>query len=375
MSLTIIPVRTEKQKREFIRLPYRLYRDNPNWVPPLIMEQKRLLNTAKHPFYKHAAIEMLLATRNGSTVGRIAAVADDKFIDFHQERIGFFGFFECDLRGGGERARETTHALLNAAEEWLREKEMVEIRGPTSPSTNYECGTLVKGFDSPPVIMMPYNPPEYPQLIESAGFEKGRDLISYIFDLPDMPEKAYRVSRICERRGYLLRPVNMKRFEQEAETMLGIYNSAWEKNWGFVPMSDEEFMEMAAQMKQIVVPDLILMAEHRGKIVGFSIGLPDINIILKRMNGRLFPFGLFKFILGFRRINLARILVLGVAKEHRRQGIDAMMTIRSFIEGHKHGYFKGDFGWILDDNEVTNNLMLGFGSRPYKRFRIYRKPL
>ena len=371
MEINVTPVRSKKQKRLFIRLPYRLYRDHPYWVAPLLIEQKKTFDTQRHPFFKHADAELFLAERDGEIVGRIVAMEDHAYEQCHGKKMGYFGFFECDLANGPEISQAVTQSLLDAARNWFTARGVTKMIGPMNPSTNYECGMIIENFERPPVIMMPYNPPEYPALMENAGLHKAHDLICYEYDSETLPDKVARVANICRRQGYTIRPVEMKKLDEEVEAIYRMYNAAWEKNWGFAPVSYEEFREMGRQMKQIAIPDLILIVEYKGEIAGFSLSLPDINEVLHKMNGRLLPFGIFKLMFGLKHIKTARVLVLGVMREHRRKGVDALLAQVSRQNAAKHGVTRGDFSWILESNEVVNNQMLAYGSQPYRKYRIY----
>lgn len=364
------PVRDRADLREFLRLPWRIYRDDPHWVPPLLVEQRKLLNRKRHPFHQHADVEYFLARRGSAAVGRIAAIVNHRHVEFHDEPVGFFGFFECDDDPAAARA------LLASAEDWVAAHGMRAMRGPMNFSTNEECGLLVDGFDSPPRVMMTHNPPWYERLLEGAGYRKSKDMFAYDITGEAPPERLVRgVARLRERAGAVIRPIRMKELEREIERVREVYNDAWERNWGFVPMTGAEFDEMAKQLRQIVDPELCLIAEVDGEVAGFELALPDFNQAIRHANGRLLPFGIFKLLWHARRIDRIRVVTLGVKPEYRRLGLDAMMTLRVFERGLARGYRRGECSWILEDNWPMRRILEHLGARVYKTYRILEKPL
>jgi len=363
--LEILHATDNRSFREFIDLPFRLYRGNPNWVPPLIRDIKEQFSE-KNPFFRHAEVMSFIARRDGDVVGRVVAIKNDAHIDFTGEMAGFFGFFECI------NDRDVASALLEEAKRWLKERGLHIMRGPMNFSTNEECGLLVEGFDEPPMIMMPYNHPYYRDLLEGCGLRKAKDLLAYIIEIPErLPEKVYRVSGIARKNGVMARPIEMRRFSDELMIFKSIYNSAWQRNWGFIPMTDEEIDYMAGKLKQIIIPELTLIAEYRGEPVGFMMILPDINHVLKRLNGRLFPFGIFKALWYSRQIRDVRLLLLGIKEGFRRRGVDALLFTEAFRYGRMKGYRRVEFSWILEDNYPVQNLIRMVDGRVYKRYRIY----
>lgn len=348
-------------------MPYSLYRADPYWVPPLRVAQKELFNTGKHPFYANAAAEFLLAVRDGRVTGRIAAILDRNFNRFQDEEAGFFGFFEC------LNDPEAATALLQAAREWLLTRGARIIRGPANPSTNYECGLLVEGFDSSPMVMMSYNPPYYAALLEGAGLRKGKDLWAWTSSTSSVAaEKALRVGdHALKSKGVTVRPINTKDFQADVEKVWKIYNAAWARNWGFVPMTREEFLLSAKEMKQILDPELVLLGEVDGRVVGFALALPDINQALRRAGGRLFPFGLLRILYYGRLVTSVRVLALGVVEEYRTAGVAAAFYATLIRNSRRLGY--GDFklSWTLEDNVLINRSMRALGASRYKTYRIY----
>jgi hypothetical protein len=367
----ILPVTSRSLRRDFIKLPWRIYRDDPYWVAPLIRQLKETFDPQKNPFYDHAAVRLFVARRGGRTVGRIAAVVNHAHNQFHRERTGFFGFFEC------VNDEETAGKLLEAAQDWLRQQGMETLRGPANFSSNDEWGLLVQGFDSSPVLMMPYNPPYYPELLERYGLTKAKDMYAYrMIKKEGIPERLRRMAaKIEQRENLTIRPIDMKNFDQELRRIKTIYNNAWSKNWGFVPMTDDEFDHLAKQLKPLVIPELVLFAEVDGRPAGFSLTLPDYNQALKHLNGRLFPFGIFKLLWHSRKIDHPRILVMGVVHQYQRKGIDAVFYIKTWDAGMARGYTWGEMSWVLEDNEMMKRAMEMMGGHIYKTYRIYEKKI
>ena len=363
-------VASRSDLRAFLRLPWRIYRGQPHWVPPLLVEQRKLLDRRRHPFHQHADVEYFLARRDERVVGRVAAIVNHRHVEFHGETVGFFGFFEC------EDDPAAAHALLGHAEAWLAARGMTALRGPMNFSTNEECGLLVDGFDEPPMIMMTYNPPYYERLLEDAGLRREKDLLAYLIREIREPERLLRgVSRLGERAGATVRPIRMKELPREIERIREVYNSAWEKNWGFVPMTEAEFDEMAKQMKQIVDPELCLIAELNGEVAGFQLALPNYNQAIRHANGRLLPFGIVRLLWHARRIDEVRVITLGVKPEYRRLGLDAMMMLRGYRRAIELGYRRSEASWILEDNALMRRALDRLGWIVYKTYRVYEKPL
>ncbi|RKY92462.1 N-acetyltransferase [candidate division KSB1 bacterium] len=368
-ELQIIPVTNKRQLRRFIMLPWKLYRNDPNWVPPLIMDQKKLLDRKKNPFFAHSTAEFFLAVQNGNVVGRIAALINDNHNKFHKEQTGFFGFFESI------EDYQVAYALLQTAEQWLRQRNMALLRGPMNPSTNDTCGFLLEGFDRPPVIMMSYNPPYYLEFMEKYGMKKAKDLYAFYMETTTpMSDKIKRIAELVRRRhNVTIRSIDMKKFNQEIETVKYIYNQAWSRNWGFVPMTDEEFYHLAKDLKTVLEPELVLIAEVNGEPAGFSLALPDFNQALKRINGRLLPFGIFKLLWYSRKIDMLRVLTMGVIHKYQKLGIDAVFYYETYNRGKAKGIWRGEFSWILEDNYPMVHTLKKMGATVYKKYRIYDK--
>lgn len=393
------PVQSAADLSRFIDLPYKLHRDDPLWVPPLRRDVRVLLSRDRNPFFEHAEVEYFLAEQreDGRTggrqpdhpsrsavlpssrrtgarwrlVGRIAAIHNRAHNAFHEDSVGFFGFFETVDHP------EVAHALFDAAAEWLKARGLTVMRGPASFSTNDECGLLVDGFDTPPTILNPHNPPYYVPLVEGAGFTKAEDLYQYQSRNPNMPERLLRAAEmLAQRQRITLRPLDKKRFDGEVEKIKTLYNAAWERNWGFVPMTDAEIDHLAAQLKPVVVPDVIVFAEKDGETIGFAAALPDLNVALKaNPSGRLFPFGLIKILWASRRITRLRILLLGLLKEYRKTGADALMYHWIWEKGRARGFDWGEAGWVLEDNMGMRKGIERVGFEHYKTLRMYDRPL
>jgi hypothetical protein len=377
-KVSVRPARTARERKKFLDLPYRLYSGHPHWVPPLRLAQKDILDTRRHPFYKTSDAEMFLAEREGRVVGRIMAIHNHAHNEFHNERAGFFGFFEV------EDDLEAALALVEAAGGWLRDRGVDVMRGPVNPSTNYELGLLVEGFDSPPAVMMTYNPPYYAALLEACGMAKAMDL--YAYDIAEdyfiVSDKLRRVAeRLRTKDRITVRPVNLKNFKQEVETVRRIYNDAWSNNWGFVPFSEEEFQHLAKDMKQIVDPEIVLVAEQQAEAggeprpIGFFLSVPDINRALKKINGRLLPFGLVKLWWHSRKINYVRIITMGIIKQYQSLGGAAVFYDEIYRRGPARGYRSGEMSWVLESNTLMNRAADLIGGRRSKTYRIYEKGL
>ena len=376
-DVQIAPVREGSDLEAFVRLPWAIYRSDPYWVPPLISDVKKLLDRSHHPFHEHGDVEYFLARRRGArggrsgeVVGRIAAIVNHAHNQFHEEKTGFFGFFEVI------DDENVSALLLQAAADWLAERGMARMRGPASFSSNEEFGLLVDGFDSSPMVMMPYNPERYVHHLEGHGLRGVKDLVAYYMTDDTIPDRLLKMlARMEQRNQVTVRPMNKKKFEEEVELIRGIYNSAWEKNWGFVPMSNPEIDHMAKELKPVVDPDLVAFAEKEGKTIGFALALPDLNQALKKANGRLWPFGLPRMLLEMRKIHRLRVLTLGVLAEYRRLGADVLLYSHLYRRGTAKGYSAGEFSWILADNEPMRRALEQIGARVYKTYRIYEQPL
>jgi hypothetical protein len=372
--IDIVKVESKSQLRQFIDFPHDLYADDPNYVPMLYMEQEALLNPKKSPFWQHSKAEYFLAKKDGKIVGRIAAIRNNNHIAFAGRQEGFFGFF--DVVNDFEIAKK----LLDTAADWLRNEGLSKMIGPASFSTNEVVGLLVENFDVPPVVMNPYNAAYYVQLVEKYGFVKLTDLLCYKMVTTEMPmdivEFAQKLEARLAQRGITIRQANMKRYKQEMEDFLPVYNTSWTENTGFVPMTDAEIHQIGKDLKAIIDPDFVYFAEKDGKIIGVSLTIPNVNeaqIKLKR--GRLFPFGVFKLLWGLKKIKSVRILALGTMKEYRRLGIDVCFYVRNITTGQRKGIEYGEASWILENNELMNRALLQINGKVYRKYRIYEKEI
>jgi len=367
--MPIRPARSRSELRRFIDLPWKLYGKDSLWVPPLKSEVRDILG-GKNPFWRHAERELFLASLGGRDIGRCAAIVDRGFNEFHGERTGFFGFFEC------VDDPDAARALLEAAKDWLRRKGMRVLRGPASPSFNEECGTLIDGFDDPPAVMMPYNPPYYADLMEACGLSKAKDLFSYRLRSKDpIPDRIAKLAdRVEKKENIIVRGLRKDRWDSELGIIRDIYNEAWQKNWGFSPMTPPELDLMAEKLKPIVDPEAVHFADVDGRTVAFSVLLPDVNQVLKRLDGRLGPLGLLKFLYYFRKIDRIRLVTLGVRDAYRRRGLEVLLYRAAWLTARRKGW-DGELGWILEDNWKMNRGMQAMEADLYKKHRIYEAPL
>lgn len=372
--IEVVEVESSSQLRKFINYPNILYRDDPNYVAPLIAERKEFFDRARNPFYKKASVKLFLAKCNGDVVGRIATCVNYTHIEYHEEQVGFFGFFDCP------DDYEIGSTLLKVAMIELKRAGMEKMRGPMSFSTNHECGFLVEGFDSPPTVMMTYNQPYLPKIAEKFGLKKVMDLLSFIITKDDpIPERIQNVvDKMTERSKVKLRTLKMRDFEKEVGRINDIYNAAWQYNWGFVPMDRAEFDYVAKNLKQIVDPDLVFIAEYEGRPVAFSLALPDINQALIHLKGRLFPLGLLKLLWHTKvrnKIDGIRMITFGVVPEFQKRGIDSAMYIATYKRGVGKGYKWAELSWMLETNELMVRAAKQMGGKPLKKHRIVELPL
>ncbi|HLB64846.1 MAG TPA: GNAT family N-acetyltransferase [Anaerolineales bacterium] len=376
----ITPAQTEREILEFIQFPWEVYKNDRHWVPPLISERRSFLDRSKNPFFQHARAEYFLARRDGKVVGTIGAFTNDRYNEFQEVNTGFFGFFE--VLDDPEAAR----ALLATAEAWARQAGHKTILGPAQFSTNDEVGLLVDGFDDAPRILMTYNPRIYADYLEAAGYRKAMDLWAYQtplsrFDSDEgFPPKLLRVAEKVRQRGKLhVRRLNMKEFDREVEQVKRVYNRSWERNWGFVPMTDPEFDHLGKQLKAIIDPELVVIVEADGEMVGFGLTLPDLSEPLRLAYprpGALESLTTLKLLWHWkvrRRVRWIRVLALGVLPEYRGQGVDALMYLETARSGARRGYQKVEMSWILENNMMMNRGIRFMGGEVYKTYRLYDK--
>lgn len=365
-----------RDQRAFLELPYTLYRGHPHWIAPLRIAQKDILNTARHPFYKTSDAEKFIAIRDGRVVGRVMAILNRAHNEFHNERAGFFGFFEAENDLG------VATALLDAARAWLRGRGAESIRGPVNPSTNYECGLLVQGFDLDPMVMMTYNPSYYADLLDAYGMKKAMDLYAYAIaeSYFNHSNKLQRVAdRLRKKDRISVRVIDKKNFSNEVAIVRGVYNDAWSRNWGFVPMSEEEFDHLAKDLKQIVDPRITMIAERTTedgtrRPIGFFLAVPDINQALKKINGRLFPFGLLKLLWHSRKLSSIRVITMGATLEYQSMGIGAIFLDEIYRRAPAAGFITGEMSWVLENNVMMNRSAEMVGGHINKTYRIYEMP-
>jgi GNAT superfamily N-acetyltransferase len=364
-------VTNKRDLNKFIDLPFSIYKDNPFWVPPLKITVKDLFKP-KHPFFDHGKTKSWIAEIDGKVVGRITAVVNDAHNEFHQEKCGFFGFFECI------DDKQVASELFKQVENYLKAEGMDTIRGPVGPSTNYECGTLIEGFEEMPYLLMPYNYSYHKDLIEGQGYTKAKDLVCYALDSDfEMPEIFIKLAkRIQERNKVTYRHIDRKNWAHEKKIIIDIYNGAWEKNWGFVPMPRREMEHIINEMKLLMEDKLVTFALVDGKEVGFITTLPDYNQVFKNIpNGKLLPTGIFKLLRPRKYINRVRVITLGILPEYRKMGIPSLLFIKAKEEAQKAGYVTSELGWVLEDNLEMNKPLIKMGATVSKKYRIFEKSL
>lgn len=368
--MKVIKVNTKRQFKEFIRLPWKIYPKNSPWVPPLISSTKSILSEVKNPFWIHAKKQLFLAYNdNNDVIGRIVAIIDYNYIKFQNDKCGFFGFFECFDED------KVAKVLFAAVENWLKDQNIHKMMGPMNPSTNDECGFLLEGFDIPPSFMMSYTHQYYLRLAEKCGLRKIKELYAYDMDVAE-DSRIYRLEkavRIAKRKLPTLeiKTIQRESFKRYLEDIISIYNHAWEKNWGFVPWSNEEFAEISSRLKILMDPEMIIIATVASSPVGMLISLPDYNQVFKKLDGKFLPFGIFKFLYYRKKIDSLRLMIMGVLKEYRHKGIEAVMYERGLKNAVKNGYKHCELSWVLDDNVMTQRTVEMMSGRIYKKYAVY----
>lgn len=371
MTLQIVRAETPQQRKEFIEFPYRLHKDDPKWIAPLRMQIKEQFDEKHHPFLRRARTQLLLAERDGKTVGRITAHHDPA----QNSKTGMFGFFECT------NDPEAAAGLLDAAKAWLKEEGRSRIQGPYSWTTHEPVGVLVDGFDDPPMLMMNHNPNYYDPLLRSTGLEKKKDLWAYRFDVDNMPQQVIDAYKATEAEPRLtIRPVDLKEFEAELGIVVSIYNEAWKDNWGFSPITQRELRATAKGLKPIVDPELVLIAELDGEPAGMAVAVPNLNEAITGLNGRLLPFGWARLLwrLKVQGTKTARLMLMGIRPEHRGEWSRAILMGlygRLHEVGKRKGLQWGELSWTLEDNDAVNKSIQRTGSKHYKTYRIYEAPV
>ncbi|MGB9499255.1 MAG: N-acetyltransferase [Dissulfuribacterales bacterium] len=373
-SLLIKQVAGRSDLQQFIRVPWSIYTDDPAWVPPLLIERKEHLSL-KNPFFAHAHFCSWIACRGTRVVGRISAQVDDLHIWRYQDATGFFGMLEA------EDNAETFQSLLNIAEDWLRSKGMRRIRGPFNLSVNQECGLLVEGFDTPPSIMMGHARPYYGSRIEAQGYHKRKDFLAYLvdtdFDFPPVVKKLFKKNR----HDIVVRPLRKSRFSEEMEIIMSIFNDAWSQNWGFVPFTKTEFEHIGKDINLLVNEDLVQIAEVGGTPAAMIVVLPNINEVIKDLDGRLLPFGWLKLLwrLKITHPKSSRVPLMGVRRQYQGGFMGPALAFRVIdavrAPAIKRGFTEVEMSWILEDNMGMRNIIESIGGIAYKRYRIYGKNL
>jgi GNAT superfamily N-acetyltransferase len=367
--VVVQPARSRRERSEFLHFPWKLYRGDPNWIPPLRYSQQQLVGYKRHPFHDDAEVQTFVAYRQGAPCGRIAAIVNRGHNRQYREQRGFFGFFESI------DDQDVANALFDAAQTWLADRGMQAMRGPTNPSLNYECGLLVEGFDSPPTFMMTYNPPYYGRLMETYGFSKVEDMYAFwghVEMLSSLDHKLeFVVREATSRFNIVVRPMDKSRMAAEMQAFLKIYNESLVNTWGFVPMSAGEVRQMGVELKHLIVPDLAVVGEVDGKPIGVSFALLDYNPLIKEIDGRLFPFGFLKLLRGRRRIKRVRILSTNVLPEYQRWGVGLVLVNGLVPKVLDWGITEGEFSWVLESNHLSRRTLEKGGAKRTKTYRIY----
>lgn len=376
-SVTIRPVRGRRELKRFVKVPFAVHRDHPQWVAPLIFERMQFLDPAKNPWFEHGEAQLLVAEREGEPVGRISAHLDRRWDEYQGGSDAMFGFFET------VEDAEVARALLEAATEWATAQGRERILGPMDFTTNDEIGILIEGYERRPMILEPWHPPYYRELIESLGFGKTMDVLMWELQFGDLkegerfdPSIHAAAKKALEDEGIAIRNMRRRDMAAEVRRFMDVYNEAWGKNWGFVPITDAEVEFQAKSLKQVLDENWTYMAEKDGEVVGAALTLPDINQVMAKLNGRLLPFGWAKFLLGRRKIDQCRVFALGVKHEYRHSGVAAGLYLRHLEEAAvPGGIVGGEMGWILETNEPMNRAMEGMGGEVVKRYRLYERAL
>lgn len=375
-KIDISEVANRRDLDAFIKLPWRIYRRDPAWVPPLLIERKQFLDRKKHPFYQHGDAALFLARRGGEVVGRIMASDDTRYNAIHQSNVGCFGMFECidDVN--------LARTLFDTAEAWLKQKGRDAVIGPIDYSTNYVCGLLIDGFEHAPTLLTAHNPLYYQRLIEQSGFAKEIDWFAWWFST--FNESAQRLRKIAAARagkyGLTIRQIDKKHLEEESRRITAVFNQAWEKNWGFVPFTEAEAEHFAKELKPIVEPPGTLIAEIEGKPVGFVLAVRDVNVAMRHLkNGRLttfgLPIGLGKLLYYHRKTRTGRLVALGVIEKYRRAGIAEMLVLDVIDAAFSRGFTGAELSMTLEDNVMVNRFIEAMGAKRYKTYRMYRRAI
>jgi GNAT superfamily N-acetyltransferase len=371
VPVEVRPVRSRSELKRFIKLPFAIHRDHERWVPPLIWERKQFLDREKNPYFEHAEAEYFLAWRDGEPVGRITAMVDRQFNEFHDWKWGTFGFFEV------YDDAEATAALIDAADAWVRDRGMDRLVGPMDFTMNDEVGILIEGFDLRPMLKQPWHPPYYQRLIEGRGLTKAQDLLMWNLEVSDrssvLPVIDELASKVGPEHGVTIRHMDKKDLENEVRRFVEVYNAAWQRNWGFVPISESEMRHTAKDMKLILDEDWTWVAEKDGETVGVALTIPDFNQAIEKANGRILPLGWLKMLRQKPKIDRVRVGFLGVKPEYQHTGVAAAFYVEHFEMATKKPQDGGEMGWILESNEAMNRGMEAMGGRVVKKYRLYER--
>lgn len=371
MGLDVRPVASKRDLTTFIKLPWRLYRNEPNWVPPLVSERRQFLDRSRNPWFEHGEAQYFLAWRDGRAVGRITAQVDRILNEFQDNRWGLFGFFEC------EDDPEAAEALFAAAETWLRARGRDRMVGPMDFTMNDECGVLIEGHERPPIILTNWTNRYYPALYEGAGLAKAMDTLMWELRIQGRDRVHPAIWRMAEavetKHGITVRPMRKRDIEAEIDRFLEVYNAAWERNWGFSPLTEKEVRHYAKTLKPLLDEHWAFIAEKDGETVGAALSIPDYNQVLKHMRGRLLPFGWLTFLLRRRKIDRVRVFALGVKREWQHTGVAARFYQLHFDSAEVTPQTYGEMGWILETNKSMNRAMEGMGGRVVRRYRLYER--
>lgn len=377
VEIVDVPLTDRKLVERFIRVPWYIHRElfpNDHWVPPLLMDRRDYLSPKKNPFFEHAEVALWIARKGGRDVGRIAAIDDRDWQRFHGDKTGYFGMFESP------EDPEVAAALLDRARAWLRRRKLEQMIGPMDFSTNYVCGVLLDAFDRDPGINMPYNPPWYDHLLQDQGLTKAKDLIQWGIDLSNpVPPRVVRIAKkLREREHVTVRAMSFDDWDREVDRALEVYNDAWDKNWGFVPVGEKEFRHIAKDLKLVLHPSLPLIAEVDGKPVAFALIIMNVNPTLKKLDGKLFPLGALRLIWDLeiaKVVDSGRLILMGIREGYRRRGIDSILFLEMAERARALGWWGGEIGWTLEDNDLVNRAIANFGSSPVAHYRLYADAL
>ncbi|MFC2048702.1 N-acetyltransferase [Elusimicrobiota bacterium] len=361
-------VESKKDLEKFIKFPWQVYKGNKNWVPPLIMDIKAKFNPKTNPFFAHSQIQPFLAYKDDKIVGRIVGILNNNHNKTFNEKTGFFGFFEI------LEDYEAAKSLLDKASEWVKSQGMDTLRGPANFSSNDDWGLLIDNYETTPMLLMPYNPPYYKSFLEKYGFEKAKDVLAYEMSTEHVfPERILKIIEYAKKKQKIsIRTIDMKKYWDEVKILKKIYNDAWEQNWGFIPMTDEEFDHLAKELKTIVDPRFCFFVMHEDNPVGLSVCLPNANeALIKIKDGKLFPFGLLKLLYYIKKIKSGRLMILGVNKEFRNKGIEPMLFDVTMKAARAAGWEWGEMSWVLEDNVLMRNSIEKAGGKVYKTYRIF----